>query len=85
MTWNIGSVSGKGEVCEELSKRMIDMYYLQEVRWRERGSMMLVMEGRRYTVSIILLLSSSQTSPFPLTLPIFHVTTYISFPPSPAS
>ena len=26
MTWNIGSVSGKGEVCEELSKRMIDMF-----------------------------------------------------------
>ena len=28
VTWNIGSVSGKGEVCEELSKRMIDMCYL---------------------------------------------------------
>ena len=29
VTWNMGSLSGKrGEVCEELSKMMIDMCYL---------------------------------------------------------
>ena len=41
MTWNIGSLSGKGEVCEELRKRMIDVCCLWEVRWRGQGSMML--------------------------------------------
>ena len=46
--WNIGCLSGKGEVCEELRKRMIDVCCLQEVRWREYGAMMLGVEGRRY-------------------------------------
>ena len=37
--WNLGSLSGReGEVCEELSKRMIDVCCLQEVRWREKGA-----------------------------------------------
>ena len=31
-TWHIDSLGGKGEDCEELRKRMIDMYCLQEVR-----------------------------------------------------
>ena len=30
--WNLGSLSGKGGVCEELRKRMIDVCCLQEVR-----------------------------------------------------
>ena len=47
--WNINSLSGKGgEMCEKLSKRMIDMCCFQEVIWRGQVSMMLEMEGRRY-------------------------------------
>ena len=49
-TWNLGSLSGKGEVCEELIKRMIDVCCLQEVRWRGQGSSMLEMEGRIYVL-----------------------------------
>ena len=46
--WNIGSLCGKGgEVCEELRKRMIDVYCLLEVRWRGQGSRMLGMNGWR--------------------------------------
>ena len=37
-----------GEACEELSKRMIDVCCLQEVRWRGQGARMLGMYGRRY-------------------------------------
>ena len=46
-TWNIGSLAGKGEVCEELRKRMIDMCCMQEMRWRDLGAMD---GGRRYKV-----------------------------------
>ena len=46
-TWNLGSLSGKrGDVCEELRKRMIDVCCLQEERWRWQGACMLVMKGR---------------------------------------
>ena len=45
--WNIGSMSGKGEVCEELRKRMVDVLF-QEVRCGGQGSWMLEMEGKRY-------------------------------------
>ena len=37
-----------GDVCEKLRKRMIDVRYLQEVRWREQGARMLGMNGRTY-------------------------------------
>ena len=41
-TWNLGSLSGKGgEVCEELTKRIIDMCCLQKVRWRGQGVKLL--------------------------------------------
>ena len=30
-TWNLGSQSGNGEVCEELKKRMIDVLYAGEM------------------------------------------------------
>ena len=43
-----GSLSGKGDVCEELRKRLIDVCCLQDVRWKEQISRMLGMEGRRY-------------------------------------
>ena len=33
-----------GEVCEELGKRMIDVCYLQKVRWRGQDTRMLVMK-----------------------------------------
>ena len=47
--WKLGSVSGKeGEVCEEQSKRLIDVCCLQEVRWRGQGARILGMTGRRY-------------------------------------
>ena len=37
-----------GEVCEELRKMMIDVFCLQEVRWRGQGARMLWMKRRRY-------------------------------------
>ena len=37
-----------GDVCEKLRKRMIDVRYLQEVRWREQGARMQGMNGRIY-------------------------------------
>ena len=47
-TWNLGSKSGKGEVCEELRMRMSDVCCLLEVRWRGQGAGMLGMKRRRY-------------------------------------
>ena len=47
-TWNVGSLSRKGEVCEELRKRMIDVCCLQEVKSRGQGVRMLERTGRRY-------------------------------------
>ena len=50
--WNSGSLSGKrGDVCEELRKRMADVCCLQEVRWRGHGDIMMGMKGRRYKPS----------------------------------
>ena len=46
--WNIGCLSGRGDVYEELRKRMIDMCCLQEVRWRGQGARMLGMNERKY-------------------------------------
>ena len=45
-TRNLGSVSGKAEVCEELRKRMINVCCLQEVRLRGLSARMLGMKGR---------------------------------------
>ena len=39
--WNIGSLSGEGDVCEELKKRMPDVCCLQEVRLEGQVSRML--------------------------------------------
>ena len=48
-TWNLGILMGRrGEVCEELRKRMIDVCCFQEVRWRGQGARMLGMKGGRY-------------------------------------
>ena len=44
----LGSFSGKGEVCEELRKLMIDVCCLQEVRWIGQDVRMLEMEARGY-------------------------------------
>ena len=44
-TWNLGRLSGKGDVCE---MRMIDVCRLQEVRWSRLGARMLGMNGKRY-------------------------------------
>ena len=44
-TWSICRLSGKGDVCEELRKRMIDVSCLQEVRLRRQGARMQGMEG----------------------------------------
>ena len=49
-TYNSGSLSGKGEDCEELRKRMIDVCCLQEVSWGGLGARMLGMKGRRYNL-----------------------------------
>ena len=41
-TLNIGGLGGKrGEVCETVRKRMVDVCCLLEMRWRGRDSMML--------------------------------------------
>ena len=43
------SLCGKGvEVCEELRKREVDVYGLQEVRWKNEGAQFLGIFGRRY-------------------------------------
>ena len=48
-TWNVGSMSGRGiEVCEELRKRGIDVWWLQEVRWRGQGAQFMGVKSRRY-------------------------------------
>ena len=44
--WNLGSLSGKGEVCEEL-RRIVDVCCLHEVRLRGQGARMVGMKGRR--------------------------------------
>ena len=33
-TWNFGSLSRKGDICEELRKKMTDVCCLQQVGWR---------------------------------------------------
>ena len=46
--WSIGNlIEKRGEVCEEVRKRMIDVCCLQEVRWKRQGARMMGMEGRR--------------------------------------
>ena len=41
-------MSGRGtEVCEELRKRRMDVYCLQEVRWRGQGVPFISVKGRR--------------------------------------
>ena len=47
-TWNIGSLIGKGVVCEELRKRMNDVCCLQEVRLRAQCTRVLGKYGRRH-------------------------------------
>ena len=44
--WDIGSLCGKGDFCEELRKRIVDVYCMQEVRWRERGSSIFAIERK---------------------------------------
>ena len=59
-TWNIDSLSGNGrEVCEQL---MVDVFCLQEVRWRELGCGILRMEegdlicgGQKIIIIIIIM------------------------------
>ena len=46
VTWNLGSLSGKGEVSEKMRRKMIDVCCLQEVRWRGDGARILGMKGR---------------------------------------
>ena len=48
LSWNLGSLSGKGDVCENIRKKMIDMCCLLEVRWRGQGGKDAGMKGRRY-------------------------------------
>ena len=41
-TWDLGSLSGRrGEICEELRRRMIDVCCMQEVGWKGQGAMIL--------------------------------------------
>ena len=48
-TWNVESMSGRGtEVCEELRKRRMDVYCLQEVRWRGQGGRFMGVKAKRY-------------------------------------
>ena len=42
-------MSGRGtKVCEELGKRRVVLYCLQEVRWRGQGVQFMGVKGRRY-------------------------------------
>ena len=48
-SWNVGSLCSRGtEVSEELRKRKVDVYCLQEVRWRGEGARFFGVKGRRY-------------------------------------
>ena len=48
-TWNIGTLNGKGlEICDELWRGNLDLYCLQEVRWRGCGARLIGLQGRRY-------------------------------------
>ena len=45
-SWNVGSISGRGtEVGEELKKRKVDVYCLQEVRWKGEGARFFCVKG----------------------------------------
>ena len=46
--WNVGSLCGNCEVCEEMRERIINVCCMQEVRWRGQSARMLGMKGRRY-------------------------------------
>ena len=35
-------------MCEELRKRRVDVYRLQEVRWRGQGAQFMGVKGKRY-------------------------------------
>ena len=49
MTWDIGTLNGKGlEICEELWKRNVDLRCLQQARWLVRGPRLIGLQGRRY-------------------------------------
>ena len=42
------SFCGRGtEVCEQLRKREVDMWCVQEVRWRGQGARFVGIRGRR--------------------------------------
>ena len=44
--WNLGSLCGNGgEICEELRKRMFDVYCLQEVKLRGQCARILGMKS----------------------------------------
>ena len=46
---NVGSLCGrKTEVCEELTKRKVDICCIQEVRWKGQGARFVGTLGRRY-------------------------------------
>ena len=48
-TLNVGSFCGrKTEVCEELRKRRVDVYCMQEVKWKGQGARFMGTSGRRY-------------------------------------
>ena len=41
-TWNVGSMSGKwGEISETLERLCVDIYCLQEVRWKGQAVEMI--------------------------------------------
>jgi len=45
---NVGSLCGKGtEVCEELRRR-VDVYCIQEVRWKGLGAYIIGVKQKRY-------------------------------------
>ena len=48
-TINVVSLCGrKTEVCEELRKRKVDVYCIQEVRWKGQEAPFVGTSGRRY-------------------------------------
>ena len=49
MTYDIGMLHGKGlEICDELWKMKVNLYCLQEMRWRGCGARQIGLERARY-------------------------------------
>ena len=50
----LATISGRGtEVSKELRKRKVDVYCLQEVRWRGEGARMFGVKGKKVQTMMV--------------------------------